>query len=314
MSVQGRVAIVTGAGGGLGREYALLLAKMGAKVVVNDYGGTLEGQSGTVTRAQQVADEINADGGIAIADGHDVSVKNDTIEIVKRTISEFGRVDILVNNAGISGKPSSHDALDGPAFMRVMEIGVLGSQLMTSAVWSAMQSQGHGRIVNISSDAIMGFGAGGDCAYAGSKGAIFGITRDLGRFSPAHGIKINAVLPSGTSRMGDLSDASKMITRTYFEASKCAPLVAALCSDECPVSGECIATGAGRAARVTLATFPGHVNETTAEGFLANWDTVMGEGKDVYFPSNTFDHVKYGVRIATGQEVPDIALGIVPTS
>src|SRR5687767_3284862 len=120
MSVKGRVAIVTGAGGGLGREYALLLAKSGAKVVVNDYGGTLTGEAGCVTRAQAVADEITADGGIAIADGHDVSDKAQTVEIVADTLAKFQRIDILVNNAGISGKPSSHAALDRDAFMRVL--------------------------------------------------------------------------------------------------------------------------------------------------------------------------------------------------
>ncbi|KAF6516232.1 hypothetical protein HZS61_003435 [Fusarium oxysporum f. sp. conglutinans] len=220
MSVKGRVAIVTGAGGGLGREYALLLGKLGAKVVVNDYGGTLEGQPGTISRAQSVVDEIRAAGGSAIADGHDVSIQTQAEAIVTDCLAEYGRVDILVNNAGISGKPSSHAALDAPAFMRVIEIGVLGTQLMTSAVWSTMEKQGHGRIVNVSSDAIIGFGAGGDCAYSASKGAVFAITQDLGRFSPSCGIKLNAILPSGASRMGDLSEASKMITQTYFETRK----------------------------------------------------------------------------------------------
>jgi NAD(P)-dependent dehydrogenase (short-subunit alcohol dehydrogenase family) len=313
MSVQGRVAIVTGSGGGLGREYALLLASHGAKVVVNDYGGTLEGQPGSISRAQSVVDEIIQAGGVAIADGHDVSVKADTIRLVERTVAEFERVDILVNNAGISGKQSSHADLDGEAFMRVLEIGVLGSQLMTSAVWNIMEKQRYGRIVNVSSDAIIGFGAGGDGAYAASKGAMFGITRDLGRFSTQHGIKINAILPSGASRMGDLSEGSRMITRMYFEASKCAPMVVALCSEECPVSGECFATGAGRAARMTLATFPGHIYESTPEGFLRNWDKVTGDEREVYIPMDTLDHVRFGVKHASGLEVADIgAFGIVP--
>ncbi|KAJ6011555.1 hypothetical protein N7451_002967 [Penicillium sp. IBT 35674x] len=313
MSVKDRVAIITGSGGGLGREYALLLASQGAKVVINDYGGTLEGQAGSATRAQAVADEIKQAGGIAIADGHDVSVKADTLKIVERTMAEFGRIDILINNAGISGKPSSHADLDGAAFMRVLEIGVLGSQLMTSAVWNIMEKQKYGRIVNISSDAIIGFGAGGDCAYAASKGATFALTRDLGRFSPSCGIKINAILPSGHSRMTDLSDGSKFITETYFAAKKVAPMMVALCSEECPVSGECFATGADRAARITLATFPGHTNETTPQGFLENWPAVFGDVKDAYIPTNTLDHVRYGVKHASGLDVPDIeGFGIVP--
>jgi NAD(P)-dependent dehydrogenase (short-subunit alcohol dehydrogenase family) len=313
MSVKDRVAIITGSGGGLGREYALLLASQGAKVVINDYGGTLDGQPGSATRAQAVADEINQAGGTAISDGHDVSVKADTLKIVERTLDVFGRIDILINNAGISGKPSSHADLDGAAFMRVMEIGVLGSQYMTSAVWKIMEKQNYGRIVNVSSDAIIGFGAGGDCAYTASKGATFALTRDLGRFSPSCGIKLNAILPSGSSRMGDLSDGSKMITRTYFAASKVAPMVVALCSEECPVSGECFTTGADRAARITLATFPGHTNETTPQGFLDNWPKVFGDVKDAYIPTSTLDHVRYGVKHASGIDVPDIGgFGIVP--
>ena len=184
---------------------------------------------------------------VAIANGYDVSDKASTIKIIEQTMAEFGRVDILINNAGISGKPSSHADLDGAAFMRVMEIAVLGSQYMTSAVWAIMEKQNYGRIVNVSSDSIIGFGAGGDCAYSASKGATFALTRDLGRFSSSRGIKINAIMPSGTSRMGDLLDGSKMITRTYFAANKCAPMVVALCSEECPVSGECFTTGAGTA-------------------------------------------------------------------
>lgn len=314
MSVNNRVAIVTGAGGGLGREYALHLAKGGAKVIVNDYGGTLNGDPGSISRAQAVADEITSAGGVAIADGHDVSKKDNCIKIVERALSEWGRVDILVNNAGISGKPSSHADLDAHAFMRVLEIGVVGSQLMTSAVWNTMEKQKFGRIVYVSSDAIFGFGAGGDCAYAASKGATFALARDLGRFSIKHGILINAVMPSGTSRMGDLSDGSKHITRTYFGASP-APLVVALCSDDLSVSGECFTSGANRSARVTLATFPGHVNETTPEGFIKNWDKVMGDVKDAYVPTGTLDHVRYGVLNASGVEVPALdGFGIVPSS
>ncbi|KAL4737909.1 hypothetical protein BDV11DRAFT_171507 [Aspergillus similis] len=123
-----------------------------------------------------------------------------------------------------------------------------------------MERQRYGRIVNISSDAIIGFAAGRDCAYAASKGATFAITRDIGRFSTSCGIKINAVLPSGSSLMGDLLDGSKQITRTYFPASKCAPMVVALCSEECPVSGECFTLGADQASRITFAVFPGHSN------------------------------------------------------
>jgi NAD(P)-dependent dehydrogenase (short-subunit alcohol dehydrogenase family) len=173
--------------------YALALAERGARVVVNDYGGNLEGQSGTIARAQAVANEINESGGSAIADQSDVSTQQGVATLVSRAKDAFGTVHILVNNAGITGKMSPHDNVDGPAFMRVLEISVLGTTLMTSACYSIMAQQKYGRIINVSSNAIYGFGAGGDCAYGASKGATFAITRELGRWSERDGIKINCV-------------------------------------------------------------------------------------------------------------------------
>jgi NAD(P)-dependent dehydrogenase (short-subunit alcohol dehydrogenase family) len=214
MSVQDKVAIVTGGGLGLGRLYALALAAKGCKVLVNDYGGTLEGSAGTITRAQLVVDEIEAAGGTAVAHNGDVS--RDAKDIVATAVKEFGTVHILINNAGITGKMSSHDNVDGPAFMRVLEISVLGTTMVTSAAYSVMAAQKYGRIVNVSSNAIYGFGAGGDCAYGASKGATFAITRELGRWSERDGIKINCIMPSAASRMGDLSEGTKKVTRTYF--------------------------------------------------------------------------------------------------
>ncbi|KAK5467892.1 hypothetical protein LTS15_000865 [Exophiala xenobiotica] len=114
MSVQGKVAVVTGAGLGLGRLYALALAARGAKVLVNDYGGTLEGHAGTITRAQSVVNEIKAAGGIAVAHNGDVS--RDAKDIVQAAVQKFGTVDILINNAGITGKISPHDNVDSAAF------------------------------------------------------------------------------------------------------------------------------------------------------------------------------------------------------
>lgn len=303
MSVRGRVAIITGAGGGLGREYAIALAAAGAKIVVNDYGGSLDGKAGDSAKAQAVADEIIAAGGMAISDGHDVS--KDAKSIVARTVEAFGTVDILVNNAGILGKPSSHDDFDGEAFMRVMEIGMLGTSLMTSAVYSIMREKKWGRIINVGSNAIYGFGAGADCAYTASKGAIYAVTKDLGRFSPRDGIKINGVMPSGWSRMGDISEGTKKLTRTFFDPAKVAPFVVLLSSEECSVSGEMFTVSAGRAARETLATFKGS-NAGTAEGWLGDWDNVMGKREEIFLADGCLDHTSYIVKQALGQEMGQI--------
>lgn len=307
-SLQGRVAIVTGAGGGLGREYALLLAEYGAKVVVNDYGGSLDGQRGTVSRAAAVVEEIKAKGGEAVADGHDISIQTEVHELVQNTLKTYGTVHILVNNAGTAGKPSSHDNVDADSFQRTWEIAALGTIMLISAVYPTMQKQSYGRIINTSSDSLVGMGAGGDGGYVAAKGATFGLTRDLGRMSHRHGIKINGIMPSAASRMSDLSPVIKRITRQYFQPHLVADFVVALASEECPVSGELFSVGGGRAARTTLATVPGHSREDCPEGYLANFDQVMGTTESLFVPKDTLDLVSYAIRQATGEDVGTISL------
>jgi NAD(P)-dependent dehydrogenase (short-subunit alcohol dehydrogenase family) len=298
----GRIAIVTGAGGGLGREYALLLAKRGVKVVVNDYGGTLDGVKGTTARADEVVAEIEEAGGTAVANGSDVSVQEEVRALVALAVQTFGRVDILINNAGTAGQASAHNKINVESFRRTWEIACLGSVLLISEVYDLMERQGYGRIVNTSSDSIYGFGGGGDGGYASSKGAVYALTRDLGRFSEQHGIKINGVLPSAVSRMSDLSPIIKTITHQYFKTEKVAVFVAALASEQCPVSGELFSVGGGRAARTTLATFPGHTSESV-EGFLSNFNAVMGSAEDAFIPSDTMEQVSFAISHATGVHV-----------
>ncbi|KAJ4262900.1 bifunctional hydroxyacyl-CoA dehydrogenase/enoyl-CoA hydratase fox2 [Fusarium torreyae] len=297
-----------GAGGGLGREYSLLLASYGAKVVVNDYGGSLDGQRGTISRAQAVVDEIKAKGGEAIADGHDISSQTEVQQLVQDTLAAYGTIHILVNNAGTAGEASAHDNVNVPSFRRTWEIAALGTIMLISAVYPAMEKQGYGRIVNTSSDSLVGMGAGGDGGYVSSKGATFGLTRDLGRMSPKHGIKINGILPSAASRMSDLSPVIKRITREYFQPHLVADFVVALCSEECPVSGELFSVGGGRAARTTLATVPGHCHETTPEGYLANFDRVLGTTDELFVPKDTLDLVSYAIKQATGTDVGLISM------
>jgi NAD(P)-dependent dehydrogenase (short-subunit alcohol dehydrogenase family) len=307
-SLQDKVAIITGAGGGLGREYALLLASYGVKVVVNDYGGSLDGERGNISRAAQVVEEIESSGGSAVASGHDISIQSEVQAMVAGAVAKYGTIHILVNNAGTAGQFSSHDNVNVASFRRTWEIAALGTILVTSTVYPIMEKQRYGRIVNTSSDSIYGFGGGGDTGYASSKGAVFATTRDLGRFSEKHGIKINGVLPSAASRMSDMAPTIKRITRTYFETAKVAVFVAALASEECPVSGEMFSVGGGRAARTTLATFPGHSKETTPEGFLANFDKVMGKSEDAFVPNDCLDQVTYSIKHATGVDLGTIEM------
>ncbi|KAL4807732.1 NAD(P)-binding protein [Aspergillus unguis] len=307
ISLNERVALVTGGGAGLGREYALALAKAGAKVVVNDYGGDLQGKAGTISRAQSVVNEITALGGNAVPDGGDVS--KDAKTIVGTALNAFGRLDILVNNAGITGRVSSHADIDVDAFTRVWQISTLGTAMMTSAAYPVMQSRGYGRIINVSSNGIFGLDTGGDCAYSSAKAGVFAMTRELGRFAPRHGIKINALLPGGGTRMADASEAAREIGRKYLPAEEVAPFVVLLASEECPVSGEGFECGAGRAARCTLTTFPGSL-QSTAEGWLEDWAKVMGDVDDIYVPLGAGDDTRYMIKQATGDDLDFSNFGI----
>jgi NAD(P)-dependent dehydrogenase (short-subunit alcohol dehydrogenase family) len=301
--LKNQVAIITGAGGGLGREYALLFAQLGAKVVVNDYGGSLSGVKGDASRAEAVVNEIRQAGGEAIASGHDISVPDEAEDLVQAALQSFGALHILVNNAGTAGSHSAHDNLNIHSYTRTWAIACLGTSIMISKVWPSMAAQKYGRIINTSSDSILGFGAGGDGAYAASKGAVFALTKELGCFGQKHGIYINGVLPSAASRMSDLSPFIKSITRKYFGAPAVAPFVAALASRECPCSGELFSVGAGRAARMTFATCPGFAGATEASQFVDNFDTVLGKGQELFVPANCVEQIAYSIEHATGEKV-----------
>ncbi|KAM6507034.1 bifunctional hydroxyacyl-CoA dehydrogenase/enoyl-CoA hydratase fox2 [Fusarium falciforme] len=303
-SLQNRVAIVTVRSRGWSwKQYALLLASYGARVIVNDYGGSLDGQRGTISRAQAVVDEIRGKGGEAIADDHDISIQTEVQQLVQNAITAYGTVHIVVNNVGTAGQASSQDNVNVDSFRRTWEIAALGTILIISAVYPTMEKQGYGRIINTSSDSIFGMGVGGDGGYASSKGATYGLTRELGRMSVRHGIKINGLLPSAASRMSDLSPVVKRITRQYFDIHLVADFVVALASEECPVSGELFSVGGGRAARTTLATVPGYSGENTPEGYLANFDKVLRTTEDLFIPKDTLDQVSYAIRHATGIDV-----------
>lgn len=298
-----QVAIITGAGGGLGREYALLFAQLGAKVIVNDYGGSLAGVRGTAVRAQAVVDEIRAHGGSAVASGHDISQPDEAQELVQTALDAYGGVHILVNNAGTAGSASAHDNINIESYTRTWAIACLVTSLMISKVWPTMEAQQYGRIINTSSDSILGFGGGGDGAYAASKGAVFALTKEMGCFGRASNIYINGVLPSAASRMSDLSPLVKSITREYFSAAAVAPFVAALASKACPCSGELFSVGAGRAARTTFATFPGYSNATDARDFVDHFSQVLGEGQEVFLPADCLAQIAYSIRHGTGNDV-----------
>ncbi|GAA1846022.1 SDR family NAD(P)-dependent oxidoreductase [Actinomadura bangladeshensis] len=251
-----RVAVVTGAGHGLGRAYALLLASRGAKVVVNDLGGPPDGSAGaSLTPAEEVVREIEQAGGEAVASGHDVSDEQSARAIVQLAVDRFGGVDIVINNAGTN--PTA-PFVDTPrsVFEKVLAVHLLGAWSVTQAAWPHLVAGGRGRVVNTCS-AAMFQGHGLRATYSAAKGALYGLTRDLAVEGGNHGMKVNALCPGALTRM--LQSSSKEIRDRMapWKPEAVANPVAVLAHDSCPVNGETIEARGGEVRRVYVAHTPG---------------------------------------------------------
>jgi NAD(P)-dependent dehydrogenase (short-subunit alcohol dehydrogenase family) len=279
---EGRVAIVTGAGRGIGRAHALLLADRGANVVVNDLGGTMDGLGADAGVASAVAAEIVATGGTATADGNDVATAEGAQALIDSAVERFGRLDILVNNAGIirwAGFPGA----DSDNLASHLAVHTVGSFNTTRAAWPHMLEQGYGRIVMTTSSGI--FGLPNNISYATAKAAVIGLTRSLTTAGAAHGIKVNLVAPAAFTRMAgqptaDAGSPGQETGSSPMSADLVAPMVAFLAHESCPVSGEIYAAGAGRFARIFIASTPGYVhptNEPTVEDIAKHWETINDE-------------------------------------
>jgi len=296
----GQIAIVTGGGGGLGREYALLLASEGAKVVVNDYGGDRRGTPGTSAMADQVVAEIQDAGGEAVADASDVAL---TASDIVRTAQEvFGGLHIVVNNAGISGG-GTLETIPAEDFDRMLAIHLGGTLGVSRAAWPILRAQGYGRIVNTSSASV--FGLPGTSHYITAKAAIFGFTRALAQDGRSFDVKVNAVMPSAYSRLTVQSPEFAGLMEAGFPAHRVAPFVCALASRGVPCTGETFVVGGGRAARVVLGTAPGMHDITSIDDCLSRFDEALSL-QDLYVPSDAVQAVVYEAR-QLGLELGDFA-------
>ena len=270
----GRVAVITGAGRGIGRAYALLLASRGARVVVNDLGGSMQGAGDDASVAASVVSEIETGGGTALADEHDVASSEGAQALIASTVDRFGRLDILINNAGIikwAGLPD----IDLDNLERHLAVHVLGSFNTTRAAWPHMVEQGYGRIVMTTSSGI--FGLPKNLSYATAKGGVIGLTRSIATMSEAHGIKVNLIAPAALTRMAG-PDADPDDDSSPMAPGQVAPLVAFLAHEACPVNGELYAAGAGRFARLFIASTPGYVApQPTIEDVARHWHDINDE-------------------------------------
>jgi NAD(P)-dependent dehydrogenase (short-subunit alcohol dehydrogenase family) len=291
----GRVAIVTGAGRNLGRAHARLLAQLGAKVVVNDHGGTKEGEGSDSGPANDVAAEITAAGGTALADTSDVGREEGCQALVAAAVREFGRIDIVVNNAGISRYATFPEA-DAENLDRTLDVHVRGTWHTTRAAWPHMVAQGYGRVITTTSTGM--FGLSGNLAYATAKGALIGFTRSLSYGSAAQGILVNCIAPNAVTRPSTDLSKPNITTAPQDEARKqamradlVAPMVAYLAHEDCKANGEILVAGAGRFARWFLGVTPGYRSDSetpTAAEIAAHWDEINDQD-GYYVPDSLFD-------------------------
>ncbi len=245
----GRVAVVTGAGGGLGRQHALALAARGAKVVVNDLGGTLDGNGGTPQAALAVVDEIRAAGGEAIANGASVTDPAAVQAMVDEAVQAWGRIDILVNNAGIlRDKSFAKMTLDD--FRAVVEVHLMGAVNCTHAVWNLMRAQNHGRIVMTTSSTGL-YGNFGQANYGAAKMALVGLMQTLAIEGAKHDIRVNCLAPTAATRMTENLMPDAVLALLQPEAVT--PGLLALVADDAPTRTIlCAGAGAFERAHVTL--------------------------------------------------------------
>lgn len=246
---KGRVAIVTGAGGGLGRQHALALAKRGAKVLVNDLGGTVAGTGGSPVAAQAVVDEIKAAGGEAIANGASVTDYAAVQAMVQQAVDAWGRVDILVNNAGIL-RDKSFSKMEMDDFRQVVDVHLMGAAHCCKAVWPIMNAQKYGRILMTTSSTGL-YGNFGQANYGAAKLAQAGMMQTLSIEGAKNNIHVNSLAPTAATRMTEDLFPPDMLKE--FDAASVVPAMLVLVSEGAPTRTIlCAGAGTFEAAHITL--------------------------------------------------------------
>lgn len=294
----GRVAVVTGAGGGLGRAHALALAARGARVVVNDVGRTVNGLGSDRTPAESVAAEITAAGGDALADSTDVTDPAQVDAMIARALDRWGRVDILINNAGVL-RDRTFAKLTLDDFRLVLDVHLMGSIHTSKAVWPHMSGQNYGRILMTTSVSGL-YGNFGQANYAAAKSALVGLTNVLAIEGARKGIRVNALAPTAATRMtADLLEPD-LLARVTPEAIT--PGALFLVSDDAPTK-TVLGAGAGVFAVSKMQEATGvHLDpeHLTPEDVAANWDRIsdLSEPHDM---DSAFAQTRRYVELATAR-------------
>ena len=265
-----KVAIVTGSGNGIGKGYALELAKRGAKVVVNDLGGTVDGSGGSLSAADTVVQEIEAAGGIAMANGANVAKQEDVKAMVASTMEKWGRVDILINNAGIL-RDKSFGKMEWADFEAVINVHLLGSALCAHSVFPIMKEQEFGRIVMTSSSSGL-FGNFGQTNYAAAKMGVVGLMNTLKLEGAKYNVHTNSIAPTATTRMTEHLFPAEFAEK--LDPKYIIPAVIFLASEKAP-NGEILEAGGGVVANTyvmeTMGKYFGTDENFTAEAVANHW-------------------------------------------
>ncbi len=293
-----QVAIVTGAGHGLGRSHALALASRGARVVVNDLGGARDGTGSSLTAAEAVVDEIEAAGGEAMANGADVTNRDAVDDMVAAAIERWGRVDILVNNAGIlRDKSFANMGLDD--FDVVVKVHLTGSANCTKAVWSHMRERSYGRIVMTTSSSGL-YGNFGQANYGAAKLGVVGLMNTLKIEGAKYGIRVNAVAPVAHTRMTD--ELFPEEAKAVMQPEEVTPGVLFLVSEGAP-TGVILAAGAGGYAVSRIFETDGiwlTPEERQPETIAARFDEIQDPAGQVAYTSGGEQSVKFLTKATAG--------------
>jgi NAD(P)-dependent dehydrogenase (short-subunit alcohol dehydrogenase family) len=278
-----RVAIVTGAGAGLGRSYAIALAERGAKVVVNDLGAAVDGSGSDASSASATAAEIVALGGTAVAEHSSVATPEGGEAIVQRALDEFGQVDILVNNAGNIAL-SSFAKLDVHAIDRILDVHLGGAFYVTQPAYRAMLPRKRGSIV-FTVSGVASFGNLGASTYGAAKGGVLGLLNVLKLEAARHGIRVNAVAPMAQTRLAadaELDEYTR-ISEHAVSPDLVAPVVVYFASDACDLTGEVWSVASGSVARLFTGRANGYFKHPDEEGDLTVEDIAehVGEIRDL---------------------------------
>ena len=287
INFENKTVVVTGAGNGLGKAYALEFANRGANVVVNDIGGSVTGDGSENAPADVVVEEINSSGGSAVANYDSVATKQGGESIIESALSNFGSVDAVVNNAGIL-RDKSFAKMEEDDLNAIIDAHLKGTFFVCQPAFIQMKEQGYGRFVNVSSPSGL-FGNFGQLNYGAAKMGIVGLTNVLAIEGAKYNIKANVIAPNAATRMTETlfgEDMSKLLT-----VDNITPLVVYLASEQCEITHEIFSAGGGRFARIGISTDVGYFNATAkAEDIFANIDEIRDLSNSIY-PTSLADEL-----------------------